>query len=518
MKRLSSEDLRLFELVTSIIFSNPFTVDRQDIEQRLAPYGSPDKMVLAEDHHHLFGLVVPILERRITELQQEGFVQITQLSGSDRRLMENALLFLVFHRHVENFDTLIRNQLEGRGNEVKAPFAESLLAQLMTWGFTKKEALRYLALLYQCRRGYYFIGKGLVGDSESMRQLRKALWNSVFTFDARQYADFLWNKMEDFSTLIVGETGTGKGSAAMAMGRSGLILYDESRQCFASSFSDACVAINLSQYPETLIESELFGHRKGAFTGAISDQKGILDQCKPNGLLFLDEIGEVSVPVQIKLLNVLQDRVYASVGSHDKKAFYGRVVAATNQSIGELRQKGKFRDDFFYRLCSDVIQLPTLRQRILENPAELAQLTQLQIDKMTRISAPKTKNISQSAHPLQNQQSSPELCEWVLWQLQKSLPENYTWPGNVRELEQAVRQIFIKASYSGDPFFRNQLKSPDSPEKLTARQVLDRHCARLYEHTNTYEAVANIVQLDRRTVKKHVEAYWNESDNHPTHR
>lgn len=134
------------------------------------------------------------------------------------------------------------------------------------------------------------------------------------------------------------------------------------------------IALNLSQFPESLIESELFGHRKGAFTGAVEAHEGVLARCSPHGAIFLDEIGDASVPVQIKLLQVLQERTFAPVGSHEKVRFRGRVIAATHRPLETLRNRKLFRDDFFYRLCSDVIQVPPLRQRLREDPDELRQL------------------------------------------------------------------------------------------------------------------------------------------------
>ncbi|GAI37824.1 unnamed protein product, partial [marine sediment metagenome] len=197
------------------------------------------------------------------------------------------------------------------------------------------------------------------------------LWNNIFTHDIRYYERYLWDKMEDFSTLLVGPTGSGKGAAAAAIGRSGFIPFDDRKQAFAESFTKTFIPVNLSQYPETLLESELFGHTKGAFTGAVASHDGLFALCGPHGSIFLDEIGDINPQVQIKLLQILEERIFSPVGSHKKLYFHGRVIAATNRSIEQLRRQGRFRDDFYYRLCSDCIVVPALQQRIRENPDEL---------------------------------------------------------------------------------------------------------------------------------------------------
>jgi transcriptional regulator with PAS, ATPase and Fis domain len=325
-----------------------------------------------------------------------------------------------------------------------------------------------------------------------MQRLREALWNNIFTHDMRGFESALWDRMEDFSTLVLGETGTGKGAVATAIGRSGYIPYDAARRRFAANFTETFIAINLSQFPETLIESELFGHRKGAFTGAIDHHEGVFERCNAHGALFLDEIGEVTTPVQIKLLQVLQERTFTPVGGREKKRFSGRVIAATNQPVGALRGSGRFRNDFFYRLCSDVIEVPTLRQRIAESPAELEQLVHLLV---TRIAGTGNR----------------ELVVNVLEALAAQLPHGYGWPGNVRELEQAVRRILLTGRYAGDiadpaPAAEERLVQQLKAGQLTADELLAGYCARLYRQLGTYAEVAQRVGLDPRTTRKYVQA------------
>ncbi len=485
--RLQAEDRDFFSLWARAIFTNPFSDERAESEALISHFLSP----ASGKRRHRFTAMLPALNSRLRRLERRGLDVLQCFQGEDRTLVEYAFLFQVYHQHLHELDELIELQLRAGDGAVKAAFAEGVLAKLRNRGFAREEALAYLGLFYQLRRAYYFIDHALVGESPSMKQLRLALWNNVFTHDVRTYFRYLWNRMEDFSTLLLGETGTGKGSAAAAIGRSGYIPFDCKLGCFASSFTRTFVAINLSEFPETLIESELFGHRKGAFTGAVEHHEGVFERCSAHGALFLDEIGEVSVPVQIKLLNVLQDRTFSPVGSHEKKRFTGRVIAATNKSLRELRKANTFRDDFFYRLCSDVITVPSLRLRIQEVPSELEQLVDLLVTRMTG-------------------RDRPNLTEMVLEAIKRDLPKSYPWPGNVRELEQAVRRILLTRRYTGDLFVvgthsEDALTSDIERGTLQAKDLLRRYCAILYQRFGTYEEVARRAGLDRRTVKKYLE-------------
>src|SRR5262249_31113445 len=147
--------------------------------------------------------------------------------------------------------------------------AQKMFGELTSYGWNADGAARLVAVFFQLRRAYFFVDRGLTGRSPSMRKLRERLWNNVFTHDLRLYERYLSTRMEDFSTILLGETGSGKGTAAAAIGQSGFIPFDPHKGKFVESFTRAFVTINLSQYPENLIESELFGHKRGAFTGAI---------------------------------------------------------------------------------------------------------------------------------------------------------------------------------------------------------------------------------------------------------
>jgi len=208
----------------------------------------------------------------------------------------------------------------------------------------------------------------------------------------------------DASVLILGESGTGKEVVARN-------IHALSNRCKASF-----VPVNCGAIPADLLESELFGHEKGAFTGAINSRQGRFELAE-KGTLFLDEIGDMSLPMQVKLLRVLQERTFERVGSNKSIQSDVRILAATHRNLEENIKEGKFREDLFYRLNVFPIELPSLRERLEDVPF----LLQDQIDKLeaenrgtVRLTAEATEMLSQ-----------------------------YSWPGNVRELSNLVERLSI---------------------------------------------------------------------------
>lgn len=482
IKTLSDADREFFTLMSQAASCNPFSDEYTEMIGKLAGgMGRPRQEQLQ--------LLVERVMERVQKLEVAGGTDVRQYAETDRAMLTGALLFDAYHRLISQMDQLILDQIDAGESPVPVRFAGEALALVRRCGFNAAEAARYFAIFYQIRRAYFFIDRGLIGVSPCMKELRRQLWNSVFTHDIRWYDRYLWNRMEDFSTLLLGETGCGKGTAAAAIGRSGFIPFDEKKGCFTESFTRSFSALNLSQFPETLIESELFGHRKGAFTGAVEDHEGAFARCSPHGAIFLDEIGDVGIPVQIKLLQVLQERTFTPVGSHEKRRFQGRVIAATNKPIGQLRASGQFRDDFYYRLCSQVITVPPLRQRIAENSAELDQLLASVMERLT---------------------GETDAVELVRDTILKTLGKDYAWPGNVRELEQAARSILLTRQYAGDhrgvaTDLRAQLLSGVESGSLDVDALLAGYCRLLYERHGTIEEVARRTNLDRRTVKAYME-------------
>jgi two-component system nitrogen regulation response regulator GlnG len=210
------------------------------------------------------------------------------------------------------------------------------------------------------------------------------------------------------NVLILGESGTGKELVARA-------LYHHSQRA-----GRPFLVINCAALPETLLESELFGHEQGAFTGATRRRIGKFEQCH-GGTLFLDEIGDMSPAVQAKMLRVLQEQRFERVGSNETLQTEVRVLAATNQDLEKLVEAGRFRKDLYYRLKVVTIHAPPLRDRLDDVP-ELAHYFLYRFDRELGLDV---------------RAFAPETL---------ALLQNYSWPGNVRELQSAIKQGILNAS------------------------------------------------------------------------
>jgi len=213
---------------------------------------------------------------------------------------------------------------------------------------------------------------------------------------------------QSVNVLIVGESGTGKELVARA-------VYSHSTRA-----DKPFLAVNCAAIPEQLLESELFGHEAGSFTGATRRRIGKFEQCG-EGTLFLDEIGDMPPSLQAKILRVVQDQSFERVGGEETIQTHVRVLAATNQDLPKLIAAGRFRKDLYYRLNAITIQVPTLRQR-LEDVAELAHYFLFRFDRELNMDM---RGIA------------PEVLE---------IFQAYPWPGNVRELQGAVKQAMLNAS------------------------------------------------------------------------
>ncbi len=259
--------------------------------------------------------------------------------------------------------------------------------------------------------------EGMLGDSAPMQAVFDAIRKVSTT---------------DVPVLILGESGTGKEMAALA-------IHRRSKRA-----SGPFVAINCSAIPETLLESELFGHEKGAFTGAHIQRKGRIETAH-GGTLFLDEIGELPATLQVKLLRFLQDQLIERVGGRTQINVDTRIIAATNSDLKKAMESGLFREDLYYRLAVVVIRMPPLRDR----PGDIPLLANAFLRKAIAANgAGKVVGFSEAAIRAM---------------------ENYPWPGNVRELENRVKRAVIMAS--GNHITPADLELPRDASGLARRTL-----------------------------------------------
>ncbi|MEZ5540491.1 MAG: sigma-54 dependent transcriptional regulator [Pseudomonadota bacterium] len=247
--------------------------------------------------------------------------------------------------------------------------------------------------------------RSLVGSSRAIQQVRKLI---------EQVAD------SDANVLILGESGTGKEVVARNL------------HYYSSRRDKPFVPVNCGAIPADLLESELFGHQKGAFTGAINDRQGRFEMAE-GGTLFLDEIGDMSLQMQVKILRVLQERTFERVGSNQTLNSDVRIIAATHRNLEEAITRGEFREDLFYRLNVFPIEMPALAERVEDIPLLVNELVR-RIEYENRGSVRLTPGAIYA------------LCQ-------------YSWPGNVRELANLVERLAIL-----HPF--GVVDAADLPEKF----------------------------------------------------
>jgi two-component system nitrogen regulation response regulator GlnG len=295
------------------------------------------------------------------------------------------VLFITAHGTTE---TAIEAMKRGAFDYLVKPVDLERLSQLIERAFDAARMMRVPAVL-PAEEG----GDRIVGRSQPMQEMSKAIGRIA---------------PQDVNVLILGESGTGKELVARA-------VYQHSARA-----DKPFLAINCAAIPETLLESELFGHEQGAFTGASRRRIGKFEQVS-GGTLFLDEIGDMAPSLQAKMLRVLQEQRFERLGGNEVVQTQARVLAATNQDLDRLVAEGRFRKDLYYRLKVVTIRVPPLRER-LDDVAELAHYFLFRFDRELRMHL---------------RGFAPETLE---------LLQGYGWPGNVRELQSTIKQAMLNAS------------------------------------------------------------------------
>ncbi|MBN1515032.1 sigma-54-dependent Fis family transcriptional regulator [Candidatus Sumerlaeota bacterium] len=506
MPFISKNERRMLEVISELTYVNPFLPERIALERSLLGEhfheSRADWNVTAEinwDHPNVIRVVSEAekLQLRIGEALKSGGAEP---STEETRLYIDLVLFLIYHRYRRQFDEMIEGE-EGGVISRKVPIWQNFWEDYQKAidlpglsGADHKVAAHFFAGFFQVRRAFYHIFRSMIGGSRPMTQLRAQVWQSIFTHDMRRYSRLMHQRMQDMTCLITGPSGTGKELVARAIGLSRYIPFDTGSMQFAHDFSETFFPLNLSALSPTLIESELFGHKKGAFTGALQDRAGWLEACPAMGTVFLDEIGDITPEIQVKLLRVLQQRVFNRLGDTQALRFQGKIIAATNRDLAREIEAGRFREDLYYRICSDRIVTPSLHEQIADNFDTLPRLVRHIAERLTT---------EDEADGL-----AAEVMEWV----EGRLGREYAWPGNVRELEQCVRNILIRKEYhphgasraTSDAPFSNitgRMQSGDLP----LDELLQFYCSWIYAQSGNYQEAARRLQVDHRTVKARVD-------------
>lgn len=275
----------------------------------------------------------------------------------------------------------------------------------------------------------------------------------------------------DVSVMLLGASGTGKELLARA-------VHEKSPRA-----KGAFVAINCAAIPENLLEAELFGYERGAFTGAVKTTEGKIEQAQ-GGTLFLDEVGDIPLPLQVKLLRFLQERVIERIGGRRPIAVDTRIVCATHQDLDAMQRDGRFREDLYYRLAEIVVPIPSLAER----PGDAVLLARHFTNRFARDLNPKVAGLA------------PDAAEAI---------DAHPWPGNVRELENRVKRAVIMAD--GKLVTAADLDLPGGSEPdadslpinlRAAREVADRRAIRvaLARTENNISGAAKLLGISRPTL------------------
>ena len=360
-------------------------------------------------------------------------------------------------------DTAIDGLRKGAFDYITKPFKLADLTLTVERGiYFHRLKMQNQALTTEVKKNWGF--HEMVGKSQSMRSL----------FDLIEKV-----APAKSNVLITGESGTGKEVVARA-------IHNRSH-----STQSPFIAINCTAIPDELMESELFGHVKGAFTGAVNDKKGLFEEAN-EGTLFLDEIGDMNVNLQAKLLRVLQERVIKPVGSNQTKPIQVRIIAATHKDLKKAILNGGFREDLYYRLSVIPLHVPALRHRAEDIPL----LAHYFLKKCSALNGSKVFSFTQAA-------------------LQKLM--SYHWPGNVRELENTVeRMVVLCRGQSIDlvdiPDFsqssKDQILGQALDDSSTLEDLEKKYIQLIFNKTGgKKEKAAQMLGINRRTLYRKLKEY-----------
>ena len=498
MSLFNPRELKFAQAVAKLNYTNPFGEDRIALERQ----------ALGKDYvqegHSFWAMVssgdssrgnVLAITKQASKLVEKARLQILENSSvadAELALYDELVLYRIFYCYFDDWRLLHEGGDARDASKVWTRFK----SEFDHWLMLPKAALpssgdsvHLFSLLYQIYRAFYHIFDCVVGHSKPAANLRSQIWQSIFTHDFYRYRRSLYRNMQEVTTLVTGPSGSGKELVAQAIGQSRFIPFVPKKGCFEVSAASSYFAINISAFSVNLVESELFGYTKGAFTGADAARAGWLETCGKYGTLLLDEIGELDATTQTKLLRVLQNRQYQRMGESKLRNFQGKIIAATNRDLRQEIRDGTFREDLYYRLCADVVTTPALADHLQDDPGTLESLVNF---------------IASRIAPDESDGLSRQVLDWIT----ANLPSNYNWPGNIRELEQCVRNIMVRNSYTPSTLIESQpagahakLFAAIENVSLTADELLTKYAQIAYEKTGNYKQAAELLKIDRRTLR-----------------
>lgn len=391
----------------------------------------------------------------LSDIKMSGMDGI-ELLDRIKAIDEHALVIIM--TAFSSVDSAVAALRKGAYDYITKPFVNEDLLQTVKNAIALRDLFsENRALRRELNRIYSF--SEVIGDSSGLKSVFEMVQKVAPT---------------NITVLIEGESGTGKELIARS------IHFNSERS------PKPFLAVNCGAMPESLLESELFGHTKGAFTGAVSDKKGLF-RSADGGTVFLDEIGEMPLPLQVKLLRALQEHEVTPVGSSVPVRFDARIIAATNRKLAAEVADGRFREDLYYRLNVVEIELPALRDRKEDIPLLVRHF---------------------AAKAASNQNLPDKHIDEAAFQALKS----YSWPGNVRELENTIERAFV---LSGDeitladlpPRLRSAADA-DAPEHSTLEQMERSYILEVMESVNKDKVeAARILGIDLSTLYRKLKRY-----------
>jgi DNA-binding NtrC family response regulator len=389
----------------------------------------------------------------LADLVMPGLNGIELMQEAKKMYPTLATVIITAHATIQTATTAIR---EGAFDYIEKPFCPEKVELLIDKLVEHQDLVEEnIALRQQIKEKFRF--EGIVAKSSKMLKIFELIKTIAPT---------------NATVLITGETGTGKEIVARA-------IHHQSKRSNKPFIATSCAAL-----AESLLESELFGHEKGSFTGAIGRKKGKFEAAD-KGTLFLDEIGEINANTQIHLLRSLEEKKITRIGSNEEIPVDVRVITATNKDLRDMVMEGKFREDLYYRLKVVTIKIPTLKER-KEDILPLAEHF------LKQFAEENNKDVTNF---------SPGVIEFML---------NYSWPGNVRELENMVEHgvILSKENAVTMAELPQDIIHPTIQKEKTIEAVTKHHILNVLEETQgNITKAANILGIRRMTLYNKLKKY-----------